>query len=151
MNELIKQLKRLKNIEPNEAFTRRSKFLILQNQKPEISVSLLANFWNIALTLGTLGILIIISGSVTSRNLALAGLVDTKLQEEMNFLSKKIEEPSINYYTNSNQVVVKALDEISYDKTNHLNARILEKEIKELNIENPINNKIDGLLDNLSQ
>lgn len=150
--EIIKKLKLLKSIEPDEAFIKRSGYLLLgsnQNiQSPKISW---VSFWNLSLALGTLALLIIIQGAIVPQNLALAGLVDTKLQEEMNYLNKGIEEPALGYYTNSNKVVVNALDEISKDTTSHLNNRLLEKEAKEFNIESPVNNKIDGLLDEVSQ
>src|SRR3989344_7227460 len=136
---LYKELRKLKRIEPNETFAKRSKFLILNcpqiAQNPWATRPVLdwTAIFNIAFTFGVVVLLIVLTQS-GSKNLALAGLVDENLQEEMAFLTKGIEEPTLTYYTNSNKAVSYALDEIEKDKTNHLNERVLEKEIKELRI-----------------
>lgn len=154
----IKELRKLKNIRPEEIFIKRSKFLILQIEpqtKRVPSFHELIESWsslfNIAFTFGVIMLLVIATNNLNKKNIAFAGLVDTKLQEEMTHLTKGIEEPSLIYYTESNRAVSKALDEIEKDKNNHLNERVLQNEIKELKIENPINSKIDNLLEDFNE
>lgn len=160
MENLIKQLKTLKNIHPSKAFAERSKFLIFIKPEPRIFSSSVASLLNhyvsyinltrsLAFLTSAIVIAILISNSMPSNNMALAGLVDSKLEEEMQVLNTEIKSPALDYYTDSDKVIETALKEISEDSANHLNSRLLQKEAKELIIEDPINKKIDNLLDGI--
>lgn len=157
MQDLIKQLKLLKGIEPSKAFSSRLKSLLLDAhddsaimETPVIAGNIWS-FWKMTLAMASILVLVVVNHFIAPQNLALAGLIDSKLNDEINQINTEIERPALDYYTNSNKVVASALDAISKDKVSHLNSSLLQKEAGNLNLENPVNKNIDSMLNDLTQ
>ena len=154
MKNLLEQLKTLRSITPDKYYILRSKTIILNSSRTSFRPVLsLRSFgiWNTALTGAFMILFVFISyQAISSQQPAFASLMDENLRKEMQKIEQEIDQPTLNYYTNSSRAVSSALNEISIDEGTHLNSRLLQRESEKLRIENPVNHEINDLLDKVS-
>ena len=144
--ELIKELIKLRSIEPNRAFVKKCRLLILEKtaQKPVIVL------WPRIVWIGALaGLLLIITlpNLISRKQLNTASLNNVeKLSREFNEMAINIQLKEISYQQNINQAIASALTEISDTQIKHLNQSILEKEDNGFDVSNNQNQEINDLL-----
>jgi len=153
--EIIQQIKKLREIKPDEQFAKNSRGLILAAHKPaKIQIKLT---WPV-LTWGTIAafcilifvIYLSLSHTQNYSKILSSSLNQTKIEQELNDLTINIQLEQITYNQAINQTIASALNEISdtsYIK--HLNRDILESEQKKLNDLNPPTPDIDTMLNNV--
>ncbi len=158
IEEIIKQLK---SIKAPEEYKSASLNLILNQQqraKNRFSFSFLETL-KFGTALGLTGILIIFSLSDTFfgmnarllSSILLSHLDEQKIENEAKQIDIKITIAEAKYYADSLNKVAMALNETAKDGPEHLNTRLLQKEMPVLDINNTDGNKnIDELLNKLT-
>jgi len=133
MNErIIKQLKQLKSIAPDNAFVSRSREIVINTTPAKRSRLALIFAWSGAAAM--IMIIISISYIMSAPTMALSSsLNETKINEEIDSLSAGIEVQQITYEQKVSQTVTSALQEVGETKVNHLNESLLEKEVAGIN------------------
>lgn len=158
MNEIIKKIKELKSIEPENVFAKHSLRLILSNQQnSNIGYELTGKFFDLikmSFTLGLTSLVIIgffgaISLIKTLSPASLTSLDNTVLNQEINSLDASINLSEVKYYDNSISKISMALNETSKTAPDHLNATIIEKEMNNLDKIKSDNKTIDDLLNEI--
>jgi len=155
-NEIINQLKKLKSIEPNEAFWQRSKSLILiQRPAPVFSVK----YWFSAPVLNLAAVFAVLVVFVVGLNfyfstdaakvLATTSLDAQSLSREFQELNINIQLEEVKYEQGVNQTITSALTEIGSNSIKHLNPALLESEQKNFSSDDLNGEQIDKLLDQL--
>ncbi len=165
-SDLIKQIKNLKNIEPDQYFSSNlRRRLILVSPSSQIS-SLFSKLFsnNLRLSLGfslavIIGLIVLTIINFRGAYLPyLASLDKDKLNDEQTNSDINIYLSEISYWQETEKQIGLALNQISQERSNSLNTKLLEKEsqliekkvdsyrIEENEIRNP---KINELLDSL--
>ncbi|TSA44282.1 hypothetical protein D4R51_04145 [bacterium] len=150
-DQIIRQLKKLKAIEPDPHFVAGSRRMILAFNKQELvfawpSLRMAGVFAGIIAVLTTS--IFLFSGN--SASTALASPED--LNREFSNMNINIELKEIEYRQNVNQTIASAITEISNNNLSHLNQDILKSEGSGLDL-NAFNSdsRIDQLLDKIIQ
>lgn len=147
--EIITQLKKLRFIEPDPAFVRGSRSLILSTNRvparPHIWL------WASAATV-TFTLFIIVAAAsyhtFFSPKPTLSSSFNSKsLEQEFNNLTINIRLEEIEYQQKMNQVIVSALNEIQNTHPSHLNNSLLKSEEADIYLDESINPRIDKLLE----
>lgn len=114
--KLIKQLKQLKNIEPDPNFAVRSKLLILSSPR-KMGIFWVSPVWRFGFALGIFAIIttltILFQTNKTPQPVLSSSFSENKLQEEFDNLSINISLEEIKYRQALNQAIVSALNEVS--------------------------------------
>jgi len=153
-NDVTRQLKRFREIQPESQFQAHSKELILgTRQKVSLSylfrnpltVGSVAAVGAFALLLAT--VLITQTGNApTLSSLDKAG----ELDQELNELTISIQLKEISYQDSANQTIAAAIDEIIDGKARHLNQNILREEQELLgSFDENENEYVEGLLNHV--
>ncbi len=145
-DQIISQLKRFKEIEPDAHFAAGSRRVILAFKKQE-PVFIRPNLRLVGVFAGIVAVLtasiFLFSGNSASTVLASPEV----LSQEFNSLKINIELKGIDYRQNVNRTIASAISEISDNKVQHLNQSILKSESDSLNFDaNGTNPQIDELL-----
>ncbi|MBI5733163.1 hypothetical protein HY967_04430 [Candidatus Jorgensenbacteria bacterium] len=147
-NNLIQNLKKLKNINPNHDFVRTSRISILEiKQKPALNL----NIWQspfIWLVPAMFAVLLIVVFNLTENKgdlSSLSALNSNHILQEYN-LGINIQLKEISYDQKVNQTIASALSEISDTKIQHLNRDILTSEEEGFDLTEPTDQNIDALL-----
>ncbi len=155
--DIIQKLNKLKNLEPDKKFTAYCRNQILETITPKTKMGGLNWAWPIQIhwpafawagAITTLILVVFASYSVNrSNNILNATSFDSsKLNKEFNDLTINIQLDEISYQQIVNQTIASALTEISENKIKHLNTSVLEKEQKNMLLDNPNEDQIDELL-----
>ncbi|MDD5547801.1 MAG: hypothetical protein PHN74_02830 [Candidatus Pacebacteria bacterium] len=157
MEKIIEILTKLKLIEPDENFKRRSIAVILNAPQSTISAVSRSFFDSIkfgaALALASLLLVVVFGGISILKTLAPSALTSLNtdvLDKELKSTDIQITLSEINYYSDSINKVAMVLDETSKNSSDILNSSAIEKESKELDSFNLNNKSVDELLNELS-
>lgn len=156
MDKLLKKLRELQSITPDNNFKNRTRVLVLaakQTQK-----IFLPHFWesfrySIALSFGTLIILVGLGGfsyfhfSNLSPLMA-GGLNGKSLAAEAATAESAIKIAEASYFKNTADAFAVAIDAID-DNTNHINNTVLQRELQNMDIEPSSSQEIDDLLNEI--
>ncbi len=146
---IITQLKKLRFIEPDPAFVRSSRSLILSTNRvlarPRIWL------WASAATV-TFTLFIIVAAAsyhtFFSPKLTLSSSFNSEsLEQEFSNLTINIQLEEIKYQQKMNQAIVSALNEIQNTHPSHLNNSLLKSEEADIYLDESINPRIDELLE----
>ena len=148
MNNLTKQLKALRTIEPDEHFVAAARRGILAMPGYRDPAWKIFPLW--AAEFAMLALSIVTATSTVRSNRALLTVENPEtLSQELNNLSINVELEAITYHQTVNQTIASALNEIASNKMRHLNQELLQSERQRFDI--PVgqedNSKIDTLLD----
>lgn len=148
MKNVAQQLHSLKLIEPESAFAKRSRSLILSQKSGPKTFGLPAWIWAGALAA------VLLSFSLYNLiyyapKTVLSSFDSEGLKQEFNGLSINIQLKEISYQQSVNQAIASALTEIGDNQTRHLNPSLLEAEKSGADLENLTNPEIDDLLNQL--
>jgi len=151
--KIIKQLKMLKTIEPEEEFLTKSKLLLLAKITEEKieKDSLLRKYFRLSFA-GALALFLIfflfIGQMLKNKELPIAS-ADT-LSKEFENLSIKFELENINYSTEANKTIAKTIKIITNEPGINLDSGIIEKELKIIDSTTSSDyTEIDNLLNDL--
>ncbi len=147
-DQIIRQLKKLRAIEPEARFVSGSRRAILATRREAP-----ASFWfgaNLRLAGLMAGMVAVVAASVflfsgSGASTALASPED--LNREFSTMNINVELKEIDYRQSVSQTVASALSEISDNKTRHLNENVLQSESDSLIEETPVADpQVDKLL-----
>lgn len=149
-DQIIRQLKRLKAIEPNPGFTASSRRMILALEKEPAFV------WsNFRLAGALAGLVAVVAASVflfSGQSATTAFASPEMLNQEFNNMNVNIELREISYRQNVSQTISSAISEISTNKLSHLNQDVLNSESNGFDLETSNTDpEIDQLLNKLIQ
>ena len=158
-SELIKKIKGLKGIEPDQYFSGNLRRLILatpKNYSSNLSKGFIfKNFKTaFALSLAAIIVFIVIAG-INFKNAYIpyiTSLDKNGINEELSKSDINIYLNEVGYWQENEKQLSSALNQISNNKANSVNTKILEKEsqaIDQVNQDNLKNPKIDELLNSL--
>ena len=147
--EIITQLKKLHSIEPDPAFIRSSRSLILSTNRvparPRIWL------WAGAATVTFTLFIIVAAASYQTffpPKLTVSSSFNSEsLEQEFQNLTINIQLEEIKYQQKVNQAIVSALNEIQNTHPSHLNNSLLESEEADIYLDESINPRIDKLLE----
>jgi len=158
MEKIVENLKKLRSIKPEPEFSRRSRLLLLQ-ETPRPAFGVLNNLrevlkFSIALSL-TAALLVISIGSLTYVKksplpLVIAGLDVSALKAEAESLNIDISLSELEYNFPS-AATPKPADQKTANDPAYFEQTILNSETAAINLENPVNNRIDDALRALSK
>ncbi len=150
-DQIIKQLKRLRYIEPDAGFmsaSRRS-ILAMRNHEP---VSTWFNLRTAGIFAGLVAVLTTSIFLFSSRSASTAMASPEVLNNEFTSLNINMELQQIDYRQNVNQTITSAISEISNSKASHLNKDVLNSESNGLNLDaSGTDPEIDQLLNSVIQ
>lgn len=129
--EIIIQLKKLRNVAPDAAFHARSKSVILalhEKQKPRIAW-LPALAWAGALA-AVLLVATVFFPAPNPSSLSISLLNTQRISEEFDNLTISIQLKEIRYNQNADQTIASAINEIGETRAGHLNGALIESEFQ---------------------
>ncbi len=125
--DLIRQLKSLRNIEPDAGFLRKSRAVIVSHEKQKkFGFGSYLAAWSVSFALVFLIILGYVFLPVKNEQIPVASA--ETLHNELDNMNVNITLKEISYNTEVNQTIDNTLSEIVTNKASHLNAGILESE-----------------------
>lgn len=155
MDDLKRQLTRLRAIEPDRGFAARSRAAILAERRRRVLV--LPRISPFATLAGALALAAIAAFAIVlhpfapARTSALSSLEDTQaLTQELDDLNINIQLQDISYQTSANQTVAAAITEIAGTQTKHLNTGTLQSEQQSTEPSDNTNPEIDKLLNTIT-
>ncbi len=130
-DKIIEKIKVLKQVEPDEAFVRGTKSLVL-NTKPHTRF---IPTWAASLVLASVFVLVIASGVILSQHQPSlsSSLNQNSLTKEFNEMDLNMEVEEVTYSQDVHETIASALNEIQGSKTNHMNPSIIKSENKYIN------------------
>ncbi|MEK7630034.1 MAG: hypothetical protein AAB432_01455 [Patescibacteria group bacterium] len=146
----IQKLKKLKLIEPDPVFLKKSRVLILSAKSVNTSAFRWPVLvWTMSSVFAVLIIGFIVSISILPAKPVLSAALDTQsLNNEFTNLNISIQLQEINYDQSVGQTINSAIGEIKNNAVKHLNDAVLKNESAGLNLEES-SSQINQLLDNL--
>lgn len=151
MENILLKLKNLKELRPDEIYSRQSKALIFAAPLPQFQPEK-SFFWNWRLVLTFAGLLAVLTvGRFNDYFIAAPQMNAQALETELQKMEINIQLAKIEYYQKTEQAISMALREASESQTNHLSPLILESEQTRLKMESPQkqNPAIEQLLNQL--
>jgi len=151
MEQIISQLKKLQNIKPNTDYKNKSKLLILEtyNQTSFTRFNEIFKF-SLALSLTASFLLLIIGGVNYLENsplpLTITGLNIKTLEAEAKNLKLDITISEIEKYEVNQDNLSIALSQAITDNPIQFESIVLNKETKDVNLNDPVNKDIDNAL-----
>ncbi|MDI6734361.1 MAG: hypothetical protein QMD50_02630 [Patescibacteria group bacterium] len=146
--EIIKNLKKLRTIRPDEQFIKNSRGLILATyytpNKLRITWPVLA--WSAVAAFSVILIISLTLPRIQNSKILSSSLNRDKIEQELNNLTINIQLEQITYSQTISQTIASALTEISDTHTKHLNKNVLESEQKSLDGLDLQNSEIDRML-----
>lgn len=125
--DLIKQLKKFREIEPDAEFLRKSRLTLLSYERQrKFSFGSYLAAWSVSFALVFIIVLGYVFLPVKSEQIPVASA--ETLHSELDNMNVNITLKEINYNTEVNQTIDNTLSEIVTNKASHLNAGILESE-----------------------
>jgi hypothetical protein len=150
-DQTIRQLKRLKSIEPDLSFVSSSRRTILAFRKQE-PVFTWPSFRLAGAFAGLVAMLITSIALFSGNSASMAIASPEVLSKEFSSLNINIELQEIDYRQNINQTIASAISEISNNKARHLNQDVLSSESDNLNLDTAgTDPQIDQLLNSVIQ
>lgn len=150
LDQFLKQLIALRNIQPSEEYSEKSLRLILASVKTEESERgwgmLLARVGVVGAT-ATLALIVVSNSSIP---LKLAGLDSSDLLAEAEVLEVSLKLAEIKETLSNSQQIDLALEESAKSGPGHLNTTILKRETEEFKLENYHNESIDKALEEVA-
>jgi len=146
-NDLRIQLKKLKGIQPDPDFIRRSKSVIIALHPHPAAMRFrvpFSLFWAGAMAVVLLLAVVIFPAE---QSVSISSLNPDRLAQELNDLDINVQLKEIKYYQTSNQEIALAINEIGDTRTRHLNSALLESELENVETQTATNPEIDQLLD----
>ncbi len=152
-DQIIRQLRRLKSIEPDPSFvlgSRRS-ILAIKKQEPVFAFTW-PNLRFVGAFAGLVAVLVTSIFLFSGKSAPSALASPEVLSKEFSNLNINIELQEIDYRQNVNQTITSAISEISDNKARHLNQDVLNSESNNLNLDAAGSDpQIDQLLNSVIQ
>lgn len=159
-DNLILQLKKLRAVEPNTAWSANARRVVLASRMTTTAMPTFARtrifsrtFWIIAPTFAAIAILLVIAPTFMNNSdstaLSQSALNPTNIEEELAGLSINIQINEIRYQETAQKTVASAISEITDTEMPHLSPSLLENELPPLELTSPRDESIDSLLNNL--
>ena len=148
--ELIQQLNKLKAIEPDPAFAKSCRHLIL-TLKPMQTKPVFFN-WPALVWAGGLALIMLVFAAnylLLPQKGNLSSLDSNKLNQEFDNLDINIQLNEITYQQKINQDIASALTEIGETNIKHLNRSLLEEEQNNIDFQDPSNPEINEMLNRI--
>jgi len=147
-NKIITQLKRLRSVEPDPAFVRSSRSIILSTNPGTTRPQFWLWFSAVTVTFIFLAVVVISRYAFFSTTPTLSSSLNSgSLEQEFSNLTINIQLEEIEYQQRVNQVIASALSEIENTSVRHLNNSLLESEEVNIKLDESINPYIDELLE----
>ncbi|MCP6720065.1 MAG: hypothetical protein KJI72_01920 [Patescibacteria group bacterium] len=145
--EIITQLKRLRYIEPDSAFARGSRSIVLSVNHGRTRSQIWLWTSATAVTFLFLAAVISYNALFSSKPVLSSSFNPESLEQEFSNLTINIQLEEIKYQQSVNQAIASALNEIQNTYPRHLNNSLLESEEAGINLDESINPYIDELLE----
>ena len=153
-SEIIKNLKSLGEIKPDNDYAKKSRSLILLSPRSAaipagIFTSFVYRLRLGGLIVGAAAVLLVLAAAVKAPAWIAggSGLDNESIAAEMDDLNIDVRLSEVKYYQESPKTVGMALKEVSLNGSAHLNGDVIRKETNQLDFQNPTNKEIDRLLD----
>ncbi len=152
-DQIIRQLRKLRSIEPDSGFMSVSRRTILAFRKQEPIFAWPSFSFKLAGAFAGLVAVLITSIALFSGNSASTALASPEvLNKEFSSLNINVELQEIDYRQNVNQTITSAISEISSNKASHLNQDVLNSESNNLDLNaSGTDPQIDQLLNSVIQ
>ncbi|TSC52012.1 MAG: hypothetical protein LiPW41_560 [Parcubacteria group bacterium LiPW_41] len=146
---IIKQLKNLQTIEPDNGFVSRTRNIFTPNTISIATPSRSFSFFNwqyaSAFALVLLCVLAVPFFAFTPEE-TLASLDTESLASEIQSLPINVELKELNYNQKAQETITNAVSEVSNTDTNHLNESLIRKEEEIIKAEEKVDSSVDDLL-----
>lgn len=150
--DIIKQLKKLRAVEPDAEFVRRSRSLLFREATPVLAAfpfaSVTRRQWNmLGLAAGfALLMIAILSPFTLGDRHTLSALSAEAINREFDNLSINVQLEEMTFNENARDTIASAITEITDNKTQHLSSQLLETEIESFDIPAEDSDEINELL-----
>ncbi len=153
--DIIKQLKKLREIEPDGDFLNRSRSFIVSYEKPGTSVRLRSYFAAWAASFAVIFLIVLGYVFLPTKNNSLPIASAETLTNELQGMNVNLTLEEMSYNNEVNQTINSAISEITNNKAPHLNGGILQSESSKVDSASSVgssqDSKINELLDQITQ